>query len=105
MTPRDVGRPPGLTVLWVLLGLAITALVLALVTGIWLLVADPEEGSGLNHGLSAAAAIGGIGTGVMIGAAALWAQIRGLWEHGPRWVRWGGYTAIAVAIVVAVTAR
>jgi hypothetical protein len=84
-----------------LVAVASVAAGVSVVAGVALWIADPAEGTTPEGVLGLTAAVGGLLTGVLFGAAAIYAQIKNLWRFAPRWFR---YTAWAVLIVIAVVA-
>jgi len=61
--------------------------VVATVAGLLVFIFDPEEGSSARDVLGVTAAIAGLTTGVLAVAAAIYAQVRGLWPLAPMWLR------------------
>ena len=86
---------------WTIIGLAAAAAGISAIAGMALWIADPAEGTAPEGFLGVTAAISGLLTGALFGAAAIYAQVKNLWRFAPQWFR---YTAWAVLIVVAVVA-
>jgi hypothetical protein len=81
--------------------LGLSAAAVAVVSGLLLALTEPAVGSTGEAALGVAAALGGISSGVLIGGAAVLAQVFGLWSQVPAPVR---TTATVVLIVIVVTA-
>ncbi len=82
--------------------LAVAALAVSVIAGLLLLALEPASGSSAEAGLGIAAAIGGIATGVFVVAAAIYAQVKNLWQLAPigiRIVLWG-FIAVGVALTL-----
>lgn len=85
-----------------LLGLAIGSALIAALSGLALLIVAPEEGSTTEAALGIAAAIGGLATAGFAIAAAIYAQIRNLWQYAPVWVRVLAWALIAFAVITTI---
>lgn len=96
MTDTATTAPPAMRTLRaiVITGFAMTAI--AIGAWIWFEIADPAEGSTLYDTLGPIAAFSGIAAGVSFAAAAIYASVRSLWAHVPKWVRYGVLTYIVV---------
>ena len=70
-----------------LIWLAVLGAVVALGAGLLLLILDPDAGSSTESTLGATAAISGLATGALAGAAAIYAQVKNLWRFVPTWGR------------------
>ena len=79
-----------------LVSAAIGSVAVAILAGLALWVFDPSAGSAPEAALGVAAALGGLATAVFVISAAIYAQIKDLWRHAPRWIR----TAVMVIVVV-----
>lgn len=99
MTQIAREEPGGLMVVKVLIGLAVLAAIIAASAGMVLLVAAPEPGSTTEGILGFTAAASGMATAVFAGAAAIYAQIRNLWQFAPPWVRAGAWALIVFAVI------
>lgn len=82
-----------------LAGLALLAALIATAALIWLALAEPAEPTTRYDSLGRIAAVGGIASGLLFGAAAGWAAIKGLWEHVPMWVRVAATALIAIFLI------
>ncbi len=100
-TDRTANDERELRLFWTIIALAATAAGISVVAGVALWIADPAEGTTPEGVLGFTAAISGLLTGALFGAAAIYAQIKNLWRFAPRWFR---YTAWAVLIVIAIVA-
>ena len=89
---RSLGR------LKVLVWLAVFGVVVAVLAGVILLVAEPEPGSGAEAALGLAAAIGGLSVAGFSIAAAIYAQVKGLWRFAPTPIRVVLWILIVVGI-------
>lgn len=88
-----------LTTIKVLLGFAILAALVALAAGLVMIIAEPESGSTTEAAIGLTAAAAGILTGVLAVVAAIYAQVKNLWQYAPMWVRVVAWAAIAFAVV------
>lgn len=96
-----IGVPPAaMKTFRLLIYAALVATAVAVIALVWLTLVDPAEGTMLYDTLGPVAAFSGISAGVLFGAAAVWAQIKGLWEYAPRRVRIGATAAIVVVVAV-----
>lgn len=100
-TPRTASDERQLRRFWIIIASAAAAAGVSVVAGVALWIADPAEGTAPEAFLGVTAAVGGLLTGALFGAAAIYAQVKNLWRFAPRWFR---YTAWAVLIVIAVVA-
>ena len=85
-------------------GLLYVALGLALVAAIALAVlalVDPEADSDTETVLAGIAAFAGLGCGILFAAAAIYAQVRGLWKEASPWVRYLSWGLLILLAVVA----
>lgn len=81
--------------------LALTGAGLAATAGLILLLAQPSAGSGLEATLGIAAAFGGLSAAAFSIAAAIYAQVKGLWGLAPKPIRYA--LSILITIAVATT--
>jgi hypothetical protein len=81
-----------------LVWLAVAGAVLAGVAGLVLLVAEPDDGSGIEGALAIAAAIGGLSAAAFSITAAIYAQVKGLWGLAPKPIRYALWTLIAIGV-------
>jgi hypothetical protein len=82
--------------------LALCALLLASAAGAVVLIADPDSGSTSEGVLGVSAAMSGLLVGVLVIAAFIYAQVKGLWPFAPLWVRvvlWG-FIIVGVAVTL-----
>ncbi|MCP3976391.1 MAG: hypothetical protein GY720_18045 [bacterium] len=100
-TERTASDERELRLFWTVVAIASAAAGVSVVAGVALWIADPAEGTTPEGLLGFTAAVSGLLTGALFGAAAIYAQIKNLWRFAPRWFR---YTAWAVMIVIAVVA-
>lgn len=100
-TDRTANDERELRFFWAIVALAAVAAGVSVVAGVALWIASPAEGTAPEGVLGSTAAISGLLTGALFGAAAIYAQIKNLWRFAPRWFR---YTAWAVLIVIVVVA-
>ena len=91
--------PVEMRTLRMLVGLGFVAALVAVGALIWFELADPAEGTALYDTLGPIAAFSGIASGMLFAASAIWAAVKGLWEHVPNWIR---YTATALIVAFAV---
>lgn len=95
-------RPRDLAVVKSLARLAAIGAIAAALAGAVLILTSPESGSSAEGTLGFTAAAGGLATAVFAAAAAIYAQIRNLWQYAPRWLRVGSWIGIAVAVIASV---
>lgn len=88
-----------LTTVKALLGSAILAALVAAAAGLVLIIAAPESGSTTEAAIGLTAAAAGILTGVLTVVAAIYAQVKNLWQYAPTWVRVVAWAAIAFAVL------
>ena len=100
-TDRTANGERELRLFWTIVALASAAAGVSVLAGVALWIADPAEGTTPEGVLGLTAAVSGLLTGALFGAAAIYAQIKNLWRFAPRWFR---YTAWAVLIAVAIVA-
>ena len=101
---NTVAAPPSaMKTLRTLAALALVATTVALVSGLWLWLADPVDGSTLSDRLGGTAAFSGIAAGLLFGAAAIWAQVKNLWEFVPRWIRVAVLGFVVVAAIYGIS--
>jgi hypothetical protein len=86
----------------VLASLAVVSTLVAACAGLVLLIVSPEAGSAAEGALSIAAAIGGLATAGFAIAAAVYAQVKNLWQYAPMWVRVLAWMLIAYAVIMTV---
>jgi hypothetical protein len=82
-----------------LLGLASVAVLIALAAGLLLLVARPDSGSSLEGALGFTAALAGLATAGFAIAAAVYAQVKNLWQYAPAWTRIAAWAVLGAIIV------
>jgi hypothetical protein len=85
-----------------LIGLAVGSALMAALAGFVLLIVAPEEGSSIEGALGIAAAVGGIATAGFAIAAAIYAQIKNLWQYAPVRVRVLAWVLIAYATITTI---
>ena len=98
-TPEDDRQ---LRIFWILLALGGFTALAAATAGILLLIVDPEAGSGTESTLGLTAAVCGLSTAALVGAAAIYAQVKNLWRFAPTWFRYIAWAALIVAAIIAV---
>ncbi len=86
---------------WMIVALGGVAAGIAAAAGVALWIADPVAGTNPEEVLGLIAAVSGLLTGALAGAAAIYAQVKNLWRFAPMWFR---YTAWAVMAIIAVVA-
>ena len=99
-TEERAGTEKSLDRLKMLVWLAVAGAVLAATAGLVLLVAEPDPGSGLEATLGIAAAIGGLSAAGFSIAAAIYAQVKGLWSLAPKPIRYALWVLIAIGVAV-----
>ena len=82
-----------------LIALAVLGALTAVAAGLVLIIATPESGSSAEGARGFTAAAGGMSAAVFAGAAAIYAQIRNLWQYAPGWVRVAAWSVLAFAIL------
>ena len=82
-----------------LAGLAILAALIAAITGVILLIADPDGGSTMESTLGVIAAVAGLSTAVFAIAALIYAQVKNLWQNAPTWIRTAAWSVLAAVAV------
>jgi hypothetical protein len=85
-----------------LLSLAIVSALIAAVAGLVFLIVSPEKDSVAEGALGITAASGGFATAGFAVAAAIYAQIKNLWQYAPMWVRVFAWAVIAFAVITTV---
>jgi len=85
-----------------LIYLAILCMTIAVIAGLWLLIADPEAGSSTESTLGFTAAISGLGVAFFAGAAAIYAQINNLWKYAARWFRTTVMVIVVIGLIISV---
>jgi hypothetical protein len=96
------GTEQSLSRLKVLVWLAVAGAVLAAVAGLVLLATEPETGSATEAALGIAAALGGLSAAGFSIAAAIYAQVKGLWGLAPKPIRYALWVLIAIGVAVTV---
>ena len=99
MTERPTEDQRQMRTFKTLLWLAGAAAIVAAIAGIVLLVADPAEGSSSESTLGFTAAAAGLLTGLLAGAAAIYAQVKNLWRFVPTWGRVVAWVVIIAGVV------
>ena len=89
-------QPRAMKTLRILVSLGVVATAVAVLAGIWFWIADPSEGTTLYTTLGPVAAFSGITAGVLFAGAAIWAQVKDLWQYIPGWVR---VTVMALVVI------
>jgi predicted metal-binding membrane protein len=84
-----------------LLSLAIVSALIAAVAGLVFLIVSPEKDSVAEGALGITAASGGFAT-AGFAVAAIYAQIKNLWQYAPMWVRVFAWAVIAFAVITTV---
>ena len=92
-------QPQEMKTLSVLVALAFVATGIDVAAGIWFWIADPAEGTTLYDTLGPAAAFSGLAAGALFAGAAIWAQIKDLWQYIPWWVRVTVMTLVVIGLV------
>jgi hypothetical protein len=82
---------------------ALVAVLVATTAGLVLWLAEPAEGSTTEGALGLTAAVGGLSVAALSIAAAVYAQIKGLWKYAPVWLRAAVMGLVLVGIIVTVT--
>lgn len=82
-----------------LMGLAIGFALAAAAAGLILVVTTPESGSTTEATLGVIAAVSGLATAGFAIGAAIYAQVKNLWQYAPMWIRVAAWGLIAFAIV------
>lgn len=85
-----------------LTALALIAALVAALAGIVLLTTSPESGSTAEGALGLTAAIAGLSTAGFAIAAAVYAQVKNLWQYAPAWVRVAAWVLIGFAVATAI---
>jgi hypothetical protein len=83
-----------------LVWLAVAGAGVAAIAGLVLLVAEPDAGSGLEGTLAIAAVVGGLSAAGFTIAAAIYAQVKGLWALAPKPIRYVLWTLIAIGVAM-----
>jgi len=91
-----------LHIFWVLIGLAVVTALAASVAGVLFWIIDPTDGSSTESALALVAAISGLSTGALFGAAAIYAQVKNLWRFAPKWFRYLAWAVLAAALVIGI---
>ena len=86
---------------WLLVA-GFTSLLIAGVAGLILLLVEPEAGSTFEATLGIAAAISGLAVAGFAVGAAVYAQVKGLWQYAPSWFRAVAGVLILAGIAVTV---
>ena len=82
----------------IIIGLAIAAVLIAIASGVILLIAEPASGSTAESALGITAAISGLATAVLVIGAAIYAQVKDLWRYAPTWIRVAAWVLIAIGL-------
>ena len=88
--------------LQVLVLLGLTATAVAAASGLWFWIADPAAGTTLYDTLGPTAALSGLAAGVLFATSAIYAQIKGLWQYIPSWIRVAVMTLVVVGAIVSI---
>lgn len=100
-TPSTSAQPELRTVK-VLMALAIASLLTAALAGLALVTISPATGSTAEGALGLTAAVAGLATAGFSIAAAIYAQVKGLWRYAPNWIRQILWVVIALAVTATV---
>jgi hypothetical protein len=92
------GTEQSLSRLKMLVWLAVAGAVLAAIAGLVLLAAEPDAGSTAEGALGIAAAVGGLSAAGFSIAAAIYAQVKGLWGLAPKPIRYVLWVIIAIGV-------
>lgn len=87
---------------WMLVALGGIAAGIAAAAGVALWISDPADGTQPEEVLRFVAAITGLLTGALLGAAAIYAQVKNLWRFAPTWFRYTSWAVLAVIAIVAI---
>lgn len=87
---------------WTIIAFGGVAAGTAAAAGVALWIADPTVGTAPEEVLGIIAAVSGLLTGALFGAAAVYAQIKNLWRFAPMWFRYTAWAVLAVFAVVAI---
>ena len=99
-TATDELDQRGLRNVKLLLGLAIGAVLIAVLAGLALLVFEPAEGSTAEATLGFTAAVSGLAVAGFAIAAAVYAQVKNLWRFAPTPIRVVLWVFIGVGIAI-----
>ncbi len=100
--PRTASEERQLRRFWTIIALAGVAAGTAAAVGVALWIADPTAGTTPEEVLGLIAAVSGLLTGALFGAAAIYAQVKNLWRFAPMWFRYTAWAVLAVIAVVAI---
>lgn len=87
---------------WAIVAIASVAAGIAAAAGVALWIADPADGTAPDEVLGLMAAVSGLLTGALFGAAAIYAQVKNLWRFAPMWFRYTAWAVLAIMAVVAI---
>ncbi len=87
---------------WMIVAVGGVAAGIAAAAGVAVWIADPAEGTTPEEALGLIAAVSGLLTGALFGAAAIYAQVKNLWRFAPMWFRYTSWVVLAVIAVVAI---
>jgi len=99
---RTAGDERSLQIFWILIGVAVVTALAASLAGVLIWLIDPADGSSTEAALGLTAAVSGLSTGALFGAAAIYAQIKNLWRFAPSWFRYLAWAVLAVAFVIGI---
>lgn len=102
MTPSTDKDRRSVQVALTLVALAVLGVLVAVVAGLVLLLAEPEAGSTLEATLGAAAALGGLSAAVLSIATVIYVQVKNLWRFVPSWIRLAVMALVIVGIAITV---
>ena len=71
----------------------------ASLAGVLLWILDPADGSTTEAALGLTAAISGLATGAIFGAAAIYAQVKNLWRFAPVWFRYLSWAVLLTMVL------
>lgn len=88
-----------LTTVKVMLGIAILAASISATAGLLLILLAPPSGSATEAALGITAAVSGIATALVAGVAAIYAQVKDLWQYAPSWLKVVAWAVLVFAVV------
>ncbi len=87
---------------WTIVAIGAVAAGIAAAAGVALWIANPADGTSPEEVLGFIAAVSGLLTGALFGAAAIYAQVKNLWRFAPMWFRYTSWAVLAVIAIVAI---
>ncbi len=85
-----------------LLYAAIAMAIVPIIALLILLIADPRQDTDPYNALGGIAAFTGIATGLLFGATAIYAQVKGLWNRAPKGLRYTSWALLAALAIFAI---